>query len=251
MPAVSNSVFGVSVAAAIATSAFLAPVASADQPFPALTMSLTSNTGTAVFNPADYGASWANPNKTFGFTGEKSSAGQWGLGWSMLVNPDPFIVGNFVVTNNSLVAQTFTLSVSMPIVPGLLDVSIGGSITGTVTDLNGNGASLSSTPGGSIYSALIDGSVVATLLDDHTTSFLDPFQSAVVGPDAFGEPIPSDPGPDTLVSMSIELEFTLSAGDAASFTSIFVLIGTPIPAPAGLALLGVAGMFGSRRRRQA
>jgi len=251
MSAVRNRLYGVSVAGFVAAAALIAPAANASG-MPAVTISLTNNNGTTLFDPAALGHSWSNPNKTYGFNGQTGSSGQWGLGWSLLVNPDPFIIANFVVTNNSLVDQEFSLTVTMPIdPPGLTDVSIGGSVTGTLTDLNGNGATLSSASGGSIYSALVDNAVVATLLDDPFSVSTGAFESAVVGPASFGEPIPSQPSGDALNTMAITLNFVLSAGDAASFTSIFVLVGTDIPAPGALALLGVAGLFGRRRRRDA
>ncbi len=218
---------------------------------PAMSVSVTSsNSGTTVFDPANFGQSWGNPNGTFGFAGTNSQAGDWSLGWSMLVNPDPFVVANLVVTNNSAVTSLFTLSVTLPIgMPIPFGTFIGGSVTGTVTDLNGNGASLSSPAGGSLYTALLDFAPVATLLDDPFLVSVGAFESGVVGPDSFGEPIPSEIGPAVSDFMTIELSFLLSAGDAASFTSIFVI--EPIPAPGAIAVLALAGLVGARRRRRA
>ena len=75
------------------------------------------------------------------------------------------------------------------------------------------------------------------------------FQSATIGPEEFGGPIPSLPYGAVNQNIAIRLEFTLTAGDAASFTSLFVV--EPIPAPGAAALLGLGGLvgLGGRRRR--
>jgi hypothetical protein len=253
MSAVSNRIFGVAIASVVAASVFVAPAANASG-LPNLSLSLSSNTGTTAFDPAAYGNAWANPNQTFSYTGQHSQSGQWNLGWSMLLGPEKeemFIVANFVVTNNSLVTQTFNLSLTNIFAvnfPGLMDVSMGGSVTGSLTDLNGNGATLGSPVNGSLYTAFIDGNAVATLLDDPFSVSAGVFESAVVGPASFGDPIPSDPAPNALTSIGIDLEFTLSAGDAASFTSIFVISGMLIPGPGAIAFFALAGFAGRRRR---
>jgi len=212
----------------------------------------TASGGNSLFNPSDLGSSWGNPNGTFGFTGSTSNpgtgAGGWGLGWNLLVNPDPFIIANLVVTNNSLMTETFELTVTMPIGMAFpFGTLIGGSVTGSLTDLNGNGATLGSVAGDSLYTALLDGVAVATLLDGPFSVSAGNFESQIVGPASFGEPIPSEIGPAVMNTMAIRLRFTLSAGDAASFTSIFVV--EDIPAPGVLALFVLAGAAGRRRRR--
>jgi uncharacterized protein (TIGR03382 family) len=44
----------------------------------------------------------------------------------------------------------------------------------------------------------------------------------------------------------MQFRFSLTAGDSASFTSIFVV--EAIPAPGALALMGLAGLRSRRRR---
>lgn len=251
MPAGIKNFLSFSATAIVASTVMTTSYAVADTTvIPNLSVSLTSSdTGTTEFNPADFGNTWTNANNTFGFAGSKNAPGAWNLGWSMLVNPDPFVIANFVVTNNSATTQTYTIQVLLPYT-ATGPFCIGGSVTGSLTDLNGNGASLSSVAGGSIYSAIIDNSVVHTLLDSPFTTNAAAFQSAVVGPADFGTPIPSLPyNADISTNIGINLTFTLSAGDAASFTSIFVVEPGCIPAPGALAMLGVAGLLGGRRRR--
>jgi LPXTG-motif cell wall-anchored protein len=48
--------------------------------------------------------------------------------------------------------------------------------------------------------------------------------------------------------IGIQLQFILSAGDSVAISSYFEV--QPIPAPAGLALLGLAGITARRRRRE-
>lgn len=244
-----KNIFTITATAVVASVISTSAVADTNV-IPNLSVSLTSSdTGTTEFNPADFGNEWQNANGTFGFSGSKNSANNWNLGWSMVVNPDPFVIANFVVTNNTAATQTYTIQVLLPYTADG-PFCIGGSVTGSLTDLNGNGAKLESLPGGSVYGAIIDNTVVQTLLDSPFSVMAGNFQSAVVGPADFGTPIPSLPYvPNITTNIGINLTFTLSAGDAASFTSIFVVEPGCIPAPGALAMLGIAGLLGGRRRR--
>lgn len=215
-------------------------------------------TGGSIFeySAATAGNAWANGNSTFGYSGSVSNpfGGQgYNLGWSLLVNPDPFIVGNLVVTNTSNSTQTFFLEVSLPINDPLVTSLIGGSVTGTVTDLNGDGATVAATGANdAIYTALTDvdgmfnGNLAGSLLIGASAT-AGQFQSATIGPDIFGSPIPSQPYGAVTTNIAIRLAFTLTAGDSASFTSLFVVI----PAPGALAIAMVGGLVGvgGRRRR--
>lgn len=247
MPAV-NKKSMTAIATAFVAGLVLTSAATADTTvIPDLFFDVQSSNGSGMsFNAANYGA-FANGNGTFNFTGSQASQG-WDLGWSVVANPDPFVIANLVVTNNTLVTTTFTITVNMPVGAILPSSLIGGSVTGTVTDLNGDGATVASVAGTSIYQGLIDDNTVATLLDDPFSQSAGAWGSATIGPASFGNPIPSQAGPAVNGSIGITLTFTLSAGDAASFTSIFV---AEVPAPAGLALLAVAGVVGSGRRRRA
>jgi hypothetical protein len=250
MPAGIKNVLSFSAISFIAGTVLTASTAVADTTVtPVLSMSITSSDyGTVAFNPSEFGDDWQNANGTFGFAGSTQADDHWALGWSMLVNPDPFVIANYVVTNNSATTQTFTLEVLLPYTE-MGPFCKGGSVTGSVTDLNGDGATVSSLLGGSIYSAIIDNNVVMTLLDGASTT-TGPFLSGTIGPASFGDPIPSMQYiPDITTNIGINLTFTLTAGDSASFTSIFVVEPGCIPAPGALAMLAVAGLMGGRRRR--
>jgi hypothetical protein len=232
----------------------LTPAASADTDvIPALSIDWQAGSFQTSFLAQDKGIAVNNKNGTFSYFGStKNTPGQpkWNLGWSMTVNPDPFVIANIVVTNNSALTQTFTLTVTLPIgaiVPASLT---GGSVTGTVTDLNGDGATVSTTAAGDpIYMSKIDGGDYIPLLLGGSSASAGSFLSNVIGPASFGGPvIPSLLGPAVNATIGITLKFDLTAGDSASFTSIFVV--EPIPGPAGLALIGVAGLVGVGRRRR-
>lgn len=154
------------------------------------------------------------------------------------------VIFNYVVTNTSNAVQTFTIFGTADIDPIAGPTTMSGSITGTVTDLNGNGAEVTSDPQGvdAIYTAIIDGvNEVRYLMEDFSFAAPGPFLSGNGGPKQFANEV----GPAVLDKISIRLQFTLSAGDTASFTSIFTIV----PAPAGMAVLAL-GVVGAGRRRR-
>jgi hypothetical protein len=171
------------------------------------------------------------------------------LDWDISGKYDPTINGAFSVTNLLAVPQTFTLNVTVPVpaIPGA--TVIGGSVGGSFTDANGGGATFASSGSNAIYTALIDGVSVATLHPSPVNLVAGSFLSANVPPADFGTPIPSLAGPALTTDMSIQLKFTLSAGDTAALTSVFV-VEAPEPSTVVLALMGVAcGLFVARRKR--
>jgi len=223
---------------------------------PNLIFTLGAGSNTYTYQAASIGNAWGNGNSTFGYAGMNTpamdSSNGFSFAWNLLVNPDPFIIGNIVVTNTSNATQEFMLLVTLPINEAIAQTYIGGSITGTVTDLNGDGATLAAVNGGSIYTALTDvtgitGNIAGTLLTGTSVS-AGSFLSANVGPASFGDPIPNQLYGAVTTNIAVMLRFTLTAGDSASFTSIFVV--EPVPAPGAVALLGLAGLAARSRRRR-
>ena len=193
------------------------------------------------------------------FTGSDFNSG-WAMSWNMMASGSALaesLVTNFVVTNTSSTTQTFTLYQSMAVSSPLSTSLIGGSVSGAVSDFNGNGATVGAvSPSDSIYFAFVDatdvdpfdGTVVGNLLTGASATS-GSFLTGTFDSEAFGDfpTLPSDPGPAINTNMGIGLEFTLSAGDSAAFTASFV---ASIPGPGPMALAGVAGFLHRGRRRR-
>lgn len=163
-----------------------------------------------------------------------------------------FIDAAFEVTNTGNTTQTFSLLMTLGGTGFIGPVTtMDGSVAATVTNNQfGGDATLGAPISGSIYRAFTDLSdpfsdpPAATLMDD-------PFSIVASGPFASADDnqsfLPTG-GPTVNNTISIMFEFTLSAGDSASVSGLFQIAA--VPAPGALALLGVAGLAGTRRRRR-
>jgi hypothetical protein len=156
---------------------------------------------------------------------------------------DPEVILNLSLTNTSANPQTFTLETTLP--TGFFGPSnrMGGSVGGSITDSNGNGATVTSA---ALYSALIDGTSVQTLHAPLNLSAGNFLTVNITGAD-FGSPIPSAPAPTVNSDIGIKLNFRLSPGDQIALTSVFVV---QTPEPAIGALLGGAGLLLALLRRR-
>ena len=158
-------------------------------------------------------------------------------------NADPFVTLALGVLNSSGSDQTFNFTVIVPVAPAGPSLTINGSIAGSLTDSAGDGSSLVDAAGSPIYAALIDGAPVRTLLD--APQAFSTTTSTAIGPAAFGPE--AFAGPATAF-IGMQIQFTLSAGDSASFSSVFNVV--PVPEPGTLLLLasGIAGIAARGRR---
>jgi len=201
-----------------------------------------TGTATNMANVYNYSGSQSAGTGAFSFAWN-FNASDSGAGNGMVDRA--FTAGNFVVTNNSSDAIAFDILLSMPIAlasPALY----GGSVSAGLTTFGAG--FLSDNDGAPLWAAYTGDTMVASLLNAPVSVARETTGSSAIGSDAFGQPIPSFPGPDFGSTLAIRLRFVISGGASASFTS--VLVGQTVPAPGALALVGLGGLVaGSRRRR--
>lgn len=164
---------------------------------------------------------------------------------SVTVFADPVINMNFNVqaSNQNTIFSVESGLLSFPEIQGAMGAASAGV---TVTDVNGNGATLSP-DGPSMYLAHYNGEIPNGTL--FTPLLTNPLSAGAFQSNATSEEYPGGGNyaaiGDPVVSMSAAWTFTLTALDLASGTSTFVIILSP----AGAVLLGLAGLAASRRRR--
>ncbi len=157
-----------------------------------------------------------------------------------------FVSMDFVITNNTAVDQVLIMSassaVSNPFLGGVqMDGSIGFETLGDLGTF-GNGAS---TNGASpFYTAFVDGNSARTLVDTYLPQ---PFLTSTT--EEFGVPVKENGPAQALTDISMDIEFLIPAGANLTLTATFNIV--PVPAPAGIALLGSAGLVTRGRRRKA
>jgi MYXO-CTERM domain-containing protein len=168
----------------------------------------------------------------------------WTLSWDCVVNQDPFVDATINVTNNTQATQTYTIFMPLPIVAVGPNAQLDGSVSASLSSQSFITPALLATNGiDSIYQASINGTVVKTLWDPGYSLAAAPLAAAgdttnfanLIGPAVVANTI------------GVQLRFTLSAGDSASVTGIFNI--TNVPGPASLAVFGLFGLAGGRRRR--
>jgi PEP-CTERM motif len=166
---------------------------------------------------------------------------------------DPVISGVVAVSNGAPSTVHYTMIFSLGVAPIGPSTVTGGSVAGGVTDNTGDGATLSTLVGSALYTALLDNVSYQTLFAHSTVATVpgsDPFGSTDLPPTgSFGTPIPSQPGPSVASSIGIKYDFNLTAGDAASFTGVFVVQPVPEPSTALLVGVGLAILARAGRRR--
>lgn len=169
--------------------------------------------------------------------------------WSMTLDSDPFVTNNFTITNNTTSTQTYTMTATVGVSPAIASGLMRGSVGLTLTDNDGNGASLANATGASVYKALIDGNSARTLWDN-------PFSFSVLAIDGtgttntkFGFPTREGAPESVDTAIGITISFTLSPQDSVAFTSNFDVVPVPLPAAAWLFGSGLLGLAAAARRK--
>ena len=166
---------------------------------------------------------------------------------NLVIDSDPVVTGTTGVTNLFGTTQQITLLFTLPVSPIPGGTLTGGSYRGSVTDNNGDGATIAAPTGSALYTAMLDGSNWQQLYTAPNSFSAGLFLSSNIPSTNFGSPIPSLPGPAVASSIGIKLDFTLTGLDSASFTSNHVV--QPVPEPSTAALLGLGLAFLAGRRR--
>jgi len=149
--------------------------------------------------------------------------------------------------NASFAARTFEYVQLMPTAGSSSGTNwvMNGSVSATLSDLNGNGGFFSSA-GLPVYRATIDDVTVASLwTEPFNFALTGPYLSESVTPASFSNiPVPLGSNPEGV--LGIVLRFTLSAGDAVTISGTFETI--PAPGVASLLVIAAGSGFGRRRR---
>jgi len=173
------------------------------------------------------------------------------LDWSEVeADLDPFVSGNWAITNTSGSTQIITLTIDLPVI-ALPSTLMYGTSSISVLDANGiGGATLASVAALALYNGRIDLAAVTP-----STNLFGPGYSMVVGllgsdseTQTFGVAPGSIPGPGVVGFIGIQHTFSLTAGDRATFNSLFSVV-LPEPGTLLLVLAGLGGLAFLGRRR--
>lgn len=156
--------------------------------------------------------------------------------------------GTMAITNQSGGELTFNVTLSLPTaaaaeLTGLFNGSLSGAL---LTSGGGYLRSVESTP---MWVATTDGMQIAPLFTNPVNIVRSSSGASLMGTQSFGGSQPSLPAGDFGSHVAVTLNFILSAGDTASFSSSLGGVGVPVPAPGAIALLASAGLVSRRRRR--
>lgn len=217
--------------------AALAPAASHATSFPVLSITVADDDGHRL-SALPVGAT-AFPS-TFAYDGVLNARGEWDVRFAILADPDPFVQGVFAVSNQSNQTKQFHLEVTLPIAPPLPGATlVGGSVGGALTDANVDGSAVLDAPG--LFKGYNDG-MLALSIGGTGAQVIFAGQTINIPSQNVGLPGPTIAGPAALSDITLALDFSLTPGDQASFTALYVVAAVPEPTTAVLVLLGLLGL---------
>jgi hypothetical protein len=184
-----------------------------------------------------------NGDGTFTYTGMNGNQTVWAFEWDITVNPDPLISAMFSITNNTASTKHFDLLFTLPVGSAFGPPAVkSGSLAASFQDLNNSG---SVTLSNIDWDGRIDGA-------DAMALFSGDFSCGGAG--CIGNIFPASDGPlpssGVNTSIGIHLAFDLTAGDKATFNTLFEVVPVPIPAAAWLFGSGLLGLVALARRRR-
>ncbi len=179
--------------------------------------------------------------------------------WTNLtVDADPAVSSVFGFTNLAAINMTYVITVDLPVAAIPTGSLIGGSMSGSVTDANVDGlGGVSTVAPTALYTGRIDGVNLTGLAEIYSDPYSSPAfpyagGSSSIPATGFGLPGPTVPGPAVASSIGIQNKFSLSPGDIAAMTNVFIVQPVPEPSTMALGLLGSLALtwFAVRRQRR-
>lgn len=178
----------------------------------------------------------------------------WAINWNSTSDPDPsvgsaLLISGLTIENNmaDLGPGTnhlqFVLQLTLPVYASNLPATVVGNAGMTLNITPGSPGILTTVGNNSIWNAQINGATVGSLYNPGfvlggssgpATASTNPGQQ--IAPFNFNNPINT---------IGIRIVFDLTPGETVTFNDTFQFI----PTPGALALLGLAGLAGGRRRR--
>lgn len=183
------------------------------------------------------------------YKGTHTKAGRYTVEYDIDADPDPVLHITLKLIREQAGPQDFTFLITLTVDPMPGETLTGGSVAGSILDSGGDGAELSLKPTGEpLYMSRIDGVDHKALMEAMDAVVVPAYETDTFGPESYGVPIPSLPGPPATSTIEIELNARISGYDTATLQASFVVV---VPEPGTMALLGIgAAVMMLRRRRR-